>query len=213
MGEAKRRKASGTYGHAYEEGLKKAAKDVGWALQRLATAASGHFGSDCYLHAEFGRQLLADLGLEAKLHVGYAAWRVGPGDGDVIGHTPHTQGYLPAGAEGMQFHVWLTVDNWLVDFTTYQLPEKGKALDAADGGHTTVAWHPDVLVLPLKAVASYRQVAQALDAGHAYYEEDKRLLAQVPSFQAHEDDLAAARLLLRNPEMQAIGPNHIAGIA
>lgn len=209
MGEAKRRKAAGVYGADSYAQLSVAAKKVGWALQRLAIAASGQFGGDCYLHAVFGKALLADLGIASQVEVGYAAWRVGPGDGDVIAHTRETTSFLPEGALGFPYHAWLSTKDCIVDFTTYQFERKAHELDAADGGRTTVAWQPAVLVMLKRELCSYRNVAQALAPGVAYYESRPELQVQLGAhFQPDEEDLAAARLLLGNPDMQAFGPNH-----
>lgn len=58
------------------------------ALRRLATAASEKLGSDCYIHCALAQTILADFDIESRIVVGYAAWRVGNGDSDVIVHTP-----------------------------------------------------------------------------------------------------------------------------
>jgi hypothetical protein len=86
MGEAKRRALA-------REQLNKASQRVdiprlAAAIRKLATAASGDIGADCYAHAVIAQAILAKLGVEAHLAVGYAAWRVGEGDGDVILHAP-----------------------------------------------------------------------------------------------------------------------------
>lgn len=111
MGEANRRKAALIHMH-------KAVQNMGVAIRKLATAASAQFGGDCYLHAELGRALLADLGIEARRVVGYAAWRTGPGDSDVVAHVPHLQGFLPAGSQGFAYHAWLEVGDTIIDFTS-----------------------------------------------------------------------------------------------
>lgn len=210
MGEAKRRQGSRTAAEARRAQLKHAVEQVGLALRRLATAASSHLGSDCYLHTELGQHLMADLGFDCQIAVGFAAWRVGRGDSDVLAHTPHTAGYLPPGAKGFPYHSWLVIDECIVDLTTYQFARKARELDAADGGHTTVDWCPDSLILPLRQVRSYTAVAQAPDAGYAYYESRPTLPAlMASSFTLDPEDLAAARLLLANPEMPVFGPNHI----
>jgi len=214
MGEAKRRQDRSAATEARRAQLTQAVEQVGLALRRLATAASSHLGSDCYLHAELGRHLMADLGFACEIAVGFAAWRVGRGDGDVIAHTPNTAGYLPPGVKGFPYHAWLVVDECIVDLTTYQIARKARELDAADGGHTTVDWCPDSLILPLRQVRSYSYVAKAPDAGHAYYESRPTLPAQMAAtFTLDLEDLATARVLLANPEMQVIGPNQIGGEA
>lgn len=210
MGEAKRRRAA----EAAREPLVRAADQVGHALRRLALASSDKLGADCYLHAALGRELLADLGFNARIAVGEVAWRVGAGGGDVISHTPREQAYAPAGLSVEQmaaaYHAWLVVDGDIVDFTTYQLERKARALDAADGAHTTVTWRPELLVLPADRVMGYRQVAQAHKPGVAFYQEHPELLELAASLnRIGPEDLMAARLLLVNPDMQVVGPNDI----
>lgn len=61
--EAKRRKCT-------VQSLQAAVHEVGTALRKLATAASANLGGDCYLHAELGRLLLADLGIQSRRVVG-----------------------------------------------------------------------------------------------------------------------------------------------
>lgn len=206
MGEAKRKKMQQRSGPDVQASVGRVAS----AVRRLASAASRHYGGDCYLHAVMGQQLLADLGIPSSVTVGYAAWRIGPGDGDVISHTPHTQGYLPEGAIGLAFHAWLECQGLIVDLTTYQFAKKAQDLDAADGGHTTVAWRPDYLMLPHRAVRTYHQVAQALGPGVAYYEAVPSLRSRIGgASQLDPEDIAYARLLLANPELNVLGPNQL----
>lgn len=117
MAEAKRKKQQAA---ALAENLRPAVTRVSHALRKLATAASGQFGGDCYVHAVIGQQLLKDLGFECQLVVGYAAWRVGDGDSDVISHTKEVDTHLPPGVKGAVYHAWLEHDGCLVDFSTYQ---------------------------------------------------------------------------------------------
>ena len=74
MGEAKRRAAA-------REKLKTIMEQVALprlasAMRWLATAASENLGSDCYIHATIAQALLVHLGVETKIVVGYASWRV-----------------------------------------------------------------------------------------------------------------------------------------
>lgn len=87
--------------------MRPAAERAGVAMRKLAQAASSHVGSDCYVHAAIGRELLKDLGIKTELKAGHAAWRIGSGDGDVMSHVDGVQGYLPEGAQGFAYHVWL----------------------------------------------------------------------------------------------------------
>lgn len=206
MGETTRRRQ---VARALRGRLEEAAARVSAALRKLATAASGQLGRDCYVHAELGRQLLEDLGLEARRVVGYAAWRVGPGDGDVISHSPHTAGHLPPGTMGFPYHAWLDCQGLLLDFTTYQLRAKAQALDAADGGHTAVEWCPDFLLLERDEVRSYEEVAAAFGPGVAYYEARPELETALAGFAVDPNDLKAARLILKFPDILVLGPNNL----
>ncbi|MBK3779966.1 hypothetical protein G3A43_06835 [Paraburkholderia aspalathi] len=207
MGEAKRRRDAAA---ARGTELLQATARVGNALKKLATAASSHLGSDCYMHAVLGRELLADFGFQARVAVGEAAWRVGDGDGDVVTHTPRVKGFVPEGKKGLGYHAWLVVDGHIVDFTTYQLDRKAKELDAADGGHTSVTWAPDPLVLPVGLVLSLRQVAQSARAGVVFYDAHPELLQLVSAeYEIDEGDLANARLLVANPDIRVFGPNDV----
>lgn len=175
MGAAKRRKAQN---QAQYDQLAAAVEKISFALRRLATAASGNLGGDCYLHAEMGKALLADFGFTFRTVLGFAAWCVGPGEGDVLAHTAAVQGYLPPGAQGFPVHAWLE--------------RKGRGLDAADGGHTQVNWRPDYLLLQRNDLKSYREVAQAPDAPRAYYEARPEL--ERPIREAGALDLKTLRL-------------------
>jgi len=106
------------------------------ALRKLATAASGNLGADCYIHTAIAQAILLRLGVNAKVVVGYAAWRVGPGDADVILHAPVPG--MVAQFGGLAYHAWLEIGYNIVDFTTYSLREKARQLDKLDGGHTAV---------------------------------------------------------------------------
>lgn len=207
MGEQKRKRLAAT---KLAEQLTATVERISTVIQKLATAASSHLGADCYLHAELGAELLRGSGFEAQLVVGYAAWRVGPGDGDVISHGPHTQGFLPAGAQqGLPYHAWLELHGVVIDLTTYQLQRKARELDAADGGQTSVMWCPDFLVLPRFDIRQHRQVANALRPGVAYYEARPELNTILkPASSLDPAHVFAARLLLANPDAQVFGPNN-----
>lgn len=153
-----------------ERQLKTAAARVSFAVRKLASATSSQLGYDCVMHATLGRALLADLDFDAHRVVGYAAWRVGTGTGDVLSHFPAKRGYLPPGVEGFPYHAWLLCHGFVVDFTTYQFNVKAQTLDAFDGGHTTVSWCPDYLLQPVNRIRGHADVAMALRPGVAYYE-------------------------------------------
>jgi hypothetical protein len=187
---------------------------VASTVRRLATAVSSHLGSDCFFHMELGRQLLADVGIEADPVLGFAAWRVGPGDGDVVSHAPHAQGYVTPGHAALAYHAWLDHHGVVIDFTTYQLEGKTRDLDLADGGKTTVDWCPNFVLLPRERIQTYRQVAMSPTSGVAYYEKRPELLAVLESsFALDPGVLGTARLLFANPDLSVFGPNDALGHA
>lgn len=182
------------------------------ALRRLATAASGNLCSDCYIHAAIAQEMLTSLGVASKLVVGYAAWRVGNGDGDVIIHAPLPN--MPSQPGGVAYHVWLEVENHLIDFTTYQLRRKAAQMDKLDGGTTAVTWCPDYLAVPKKAVSPLRAVIQ-LSAGMYFYKQDTAIEKLIVSTALPLDDydVNTAWLLYQNQELCVLGPNNMrAGI-
>ncbi|MEX3984254.1 hypothetical protein AB4Y45_35445 [Paraburkholderia sp. EG287A] len=211
MGEAKRRREAEA---ARTAALRPAIERVGIALRKLATAASTNLGSDCYLHASLGRELLGDFGFDARIVAGEAAWRVGDGDEDFIGHTPRVQGFAPSnmphGKLAAAYHAWLIVEGNVVDFTTYQLPRKASALDALDGGNTTVSWAPDVFVLPVSLLLSYRQARLAPKAGVAFYDVIPGLAETMAStYEPDPENVAIARFIMANPDVNVFGPNQV----
>ncbi len=178
------------------------------AMRRLATAASGSIGSDCYMHAAISQEILNRLGLTATIVVGCAAWRVGSGDGDVIVHAqlPH----MPPQPKAVPYHVWLEVGNHLIDFTTYQLRRKAVQMDKLDGGTTTVTWCPDYLAVPKKSVSSLHAVIQ-LRAGMYFYHQDEALEKLIVSTAKplDVDDVNTAWLLFLNQDLRVFGPNNM----
>ena len=178
------------------------------ALRRLATAASGNFGSDCYVHAAIAQALLARLGVKSRLVCGFAAWRVGNGDSDVIMHAPMPN--MPPQPNAVAYHVWLEVGGNILDFTTYQLRAKAAHLDALDGGNTNVTWKPDFLFVRKNSVSPIQRVIR-LHAGLYSYtqkpEIEARIIAAASPLDA--DDVETAWLLYQNQELTVFGPIQI----
>lgn len=187
---------------------------VSSAIRKLAEAASSHVGADCYLHADLCRELLKQHGVESRLVIGFAAWRVGGGHGDVIVHAP-LQGMAPQ-PEALPFHAWLEIgpaesDHRLIlDFSTYQLRRKAAELDALDGGHTNVNWCPDYLAALATDVSSLEDVTMETK-GLFFYRPHNDLQRYVEQKAGTIDqvDLNNLILLYRNPNIQVIGPNDI----
>ena len=180
---------------------------VSLALRKLATALSPNFGSDCYLHMELGHILLGDLGMDSRRVLGFASWRVGPGEGDVLSYRPGAHGLTASIPKALPYHAWLDVGNVIVDFSTYQFKFRAKQLDAADGQRTTVDWCPGFLMIPHAEVRSHPQVQQAIHSGLAYYEAYPDLERTVGVGEpADPEGVRAARWLLANPNRSVVGP-------
>lgn len=176
------------------------------AVRKLMTAASAQPGSDALQHADLARHLLSLEGLDADVVIGFAAWRVGPGDGDVVihggGHDPSVTIVRQRDNE-LAYHAWVETGGHVFDVTTYQLAAKAADLDRLDGRTTTVSWCPDFVLLPKAEIASFVRVRQET-AGLMYYERDAYLQAVVRNRATAFDpqDIAAVELVYRNPEIE-----------
>ena len=184
------------------------------AMQKLATAASGSLGADCYMHAALPQVILQDHGVPARITVGFASWRIGQGDGDVISHAPMPGAvqFSKDSGRAAPYHVWLTLKqeglSWVLDFTTYQLAQKAADLDAMDGGKTTVAWCPDFLLRPAGHSSSLAAVAKG-DTGLFHYEENAQLSEVILANSIPVDpmDVSTLRIIYANPDIYVQGPN------
>lgn len=178
------------------------------AMRKLATAASGSFGADCYTHAALPQAVLARLGVKAEIKIGFAGWRVGSGDSDVVLHRP-VPGMIPQPG-GAAYHVWLEIGTHMLDLTTYQLRKKAAQLDALDGGRTTVDWCPDYLLVPRKTVSSLKDVTN-LAPGLYYYEENPTVAQIVNSGTPGLDpgEVDVLWLLYWNRDMCVVGPSSV----
>lgn len=185
------------------------------AMRKLANAASSARGADCYVHAALCKEIMSARGVESRLVVGFAAWRVGNEDGAVITHAP-MPGMATQHPLALPFHAWLEVgdlysqDRVLIDFTTYQLKRKAAELDELDGGHTTVNWCPNYLAAPASKVSSMREVSQ-LRAGMFFYEHNPTVERVVTARDRWLDreDLAHLILIYNNPSVVVFGSNDV----
>jgi hypothetical protein len=206
MGEAKRRRAAAASGSSdrpqSREGpgalaaQSQADRDMIYrAVRQAAAAVSREYGADCLAYAIIGAALINHVaGAQvARAVAGSAAWRVGPGDGDVISHaaeisqpaaavTSSLMAEPGALAKSFMFHAWIELDEldsmsnrsvpMVVDFTTNALRHKAKALDRSDGGNTLVDWAPEYLWIERARGVSMRRVLQAPDCGVFGYRRD-----------------------------------------
>lgn len=180
------------------------------AIRKLANAASGDYGKDCFLHALLAQKALKELsGIQTKIVVGFAAWRVGNGDSDVISHAP-MPGMVYQGEDALPYHAWLVAGDYLLDFSTYQLHEKAAQLDALDGGKTRVDWCPDYLIVKHNKSSSLSLVQQHR-AGLFYYEQKIMLERKVmeKAQPLDEEDWHNFMTIYHNPDIVVIGPNQV----
>lgn len=180
-------------------------------LRMLFRACSPVPFADCLLMARMGLAALADMGLQTTIQVGDAAWRVGPGDGDMIQHRGEGIATLTGGLTAMPFHAWLVDEaGRIIDYTTGDLGAKAALLDSADGGKTQVDWAPEVLISFPGQGLPFEAVRDAYTGGHYHYKPRPKLrlmMEKAGAFNAVDpDDLNLLRLVIRNPGLLLVGP-------
>lgn len=205
MGEAKARKVQ-------MDATKRLLHDVDFprlsgAVRRLSEAASEDFGSDCVLQAWLSQKLLDRLGVPSRICVGFALWRVGAGDGDVIVHAPMPGQHFDS-MDSLPYHAWIEIDGYIFDATTAQLRLKGQMLDALDGGKTNVDWVPDYLLVEKSRVSSSSNVQNAPGPGIFHYERQPEVERFILNgFTPDDGDADIAWILYCNPEAQVFLAN------
>lgn len=205
MGQAQKRK----------QAIKALAADVesiAHAMRQVIGASTRGHGADCVAYALAGAEVLRRMGHDARAVAGSAAWRVGPGVGDVLSHAPELHGssvgaFSPALAmNAAMFHAWIEVGSRYVDFTTFTMRDKAKQLDIADGMVTVVKWCPDFLVvdrqscLPLEAVPAGLREGLYAYVRHEHVE--KVILGEVKDFDS--DTFASMVQMLARSGPQAV---------
>lgn len=179
------------------------------AVRKLFTAAGTAPGVDCLQHAVIAQAALKALGIEAQLRAGYAAWRVdGVASNAVVAHHPKGTA-IPGPDNEFMYHAWLQVGQDLVDFTTYQLAEKVRQMDAADGQHTPVSWVPEYLWVPAKSGASFADVRDGRQAGLYHYKRDLAVEGKVRRIATL--DPGDVRMLLTIYTAECEGPVEVYG--
>lgn len=145
------------------------------AIRKVVGATPSFYGADCVAYALVGTEVLRRMGFDAKPIAGSAAWRVGPGDGDVLSHAVELH-HQSSGAfapnhlcEAGMFHAWIEFGAEIVDFTTYNFRDKARQLDAADGNKTLVQWAPEFLWTTRKACSPLSVVANGETVGAFSY--------------------------------------------
>lgn len=187
-------------------------EQIAGALRRLFLAGGTKVGVDCLRHAMLAEALLKSLGYDANLKVGYVAWRVGPGDGDVIVHAPQS-GVAAQAHNAHPYHAWVEVFGAVFDPTVYQFVVKATALDLCDGGVTDVQWAPLYLAAPIEQVQPLHQVLQE-EVGMFYYEHVPALQAAIMASVAPVDaeEFKIANIIFSHPSAQAFGAERVAAL-
>lgn len=208
MGEAKRRKdAVGALDELL--GL------VSQSMAKLAMACSEHLGADCFSHAQLTQAVLAKRGVQARMVIGFAGWRMGPAQTDLVTHALTDGLMVKPGQVGFPYHVWLEIfepkagEVFVLDFTTYQLKAKARDLDEFDGGSTQVDWCPPYLLRAKSSCVGLGDLDGSVPIGSAYYEERADVAALVMGM-AHpidQSDLASLEMIMAAPHANIFGPS------
>lgn len=194
MGEAKQR--------AQREAVQRARFDavdfarVAAAVRTLVAEGSATPALDALRHARLAQHLLQCAGLESDLMVGFAAWRVGPGVGDIVAHGgSHDPQAESARRDDLvpPHHAWLETGGHVYDATTYQLARKAADLSRPDGAVVTAVWCPEFVLTPRASLASFERVRQPV-VGLMYYERDAYLQSVVLQQSIAPDPQGVARL-------------------
>lgn len=158
---------------------------LGQAIAQVVGATTNFHGADCLFYAGVAAKVLQGMGYPARMVAGSAAWRVGPGDGDVISHalelnapgTVNSATFAPANsdAKAVMFHAWVEVGDDIIDFTTASLADKAAQLDKMDGGRTQVDWSPQALWVHKNQCLDLLGVVNAPDSGVCAYQRHEKI--------------------------------------
>jgi hypothetical protein len=189
MGEAKQREKREAAQRARFDAVDFAR--VAAAVRAYLAAASTTLPLDALTHARLAQHLLQCAGLESDVVIGFAAWRVGPGDGDVIAHGGAGDPAADAGRAGADVpphHAWLETGGHVFDVTTHQLARKAAEAGPQRETPISVTWCPEFVLTPRASLASFARVRQPV-VGLMYYERDA-YLQSVLGARAGEPDSA-----------------------
>jgi hypothetical protein len=194
MGEAKQRAQREAAQRAFFDAVDFAR--VAAAVRALVAEGSATAARDALRHAQLARHLLQRAGLESDVMIGFAAWRVGPGVGDIVAHGgSHDPRAESSRRDELvpQHHAWLETGGHVYDATTYQLARKAADLGRVNGAAVTAVWCPDFVLTPRASLASFARVRQPV-VGLMYYERDAYLQSVVLQQSIAPDPQDLARL-------------------
>jgi hypothetical protein len=148
-------------------------------VERAMAEVREHYGDRAISECLYVARALAEKLPGSTVVGGYAAWRVGMGDGDVVVHHPSVGGYAPSGAVlAGAMHAWVELGPVIIDATTYTLAKKLHELDRLDGRRSLCLWAPQGLVTA-HSKATLHNVRQGYQAGAYYYERDDNVLQNI----------------------------------
>lgn len=149
------------------------------ALRKTIDEVSDAPFADCHLVALVARDVLRRMGINARIVAGYAAWRLDPADpAAVLMDHPDAiavENKSKAHQSSFHGHVWLEVDDHIVDFTTYRFRQKIQWTDEIMGRKTQITWMPDYLWMPKRETLTRLEVINGFKVG-AWYQKDLSLL-------------------------------------
>lgn len=202
MGQAKLRKLAGDYPAPLAPEQIETIRSAATATAKTMRATSLRRGKDCVAHANLLVALLKRHGIPARVAVGYAAWRVGAGVGDVVANHPSCVAPAPGKFIG---HAWVAIGKLVADATTWALPHKLAGLDEADGCTSTCSWAPDILVADRSHCSSFVSTTNAYTFTF-YYEERAELIDVLVDEELDADLVTIADKLMVNPHARVNGP-------
>jgi hypothetical protein len=190
------------------------------AIRAVTVAITEAHTADCLIYAHVGAAVLRALGVEqARAVAGSALWRIGSGDGDVIAHALELQGSktyaVDLAGPSLAMHAWIELPKGqILDFTTWTLRDKAKALDALDGGHTMVEWAPDYLLAAAASAVSIKEVTMAPAAGVFSYIRHPQVEAAIQAAMPTPEDVLrqANAVLFAYNRLQRGGDINVIGV-
>lgn len=171
------------------------------AIRKVLMHQSVLAGAGGVLYAHVGAWALQRLGLvQAKAVAGGALWRVGEGARDFVCHDyqanqpqPCVPWYATGGGAlpSSMVHAWVQCGGFILDFTTFSLPMKAKALDSTYGEATHVRWAPDYLCVTRADCLPADKVRQSCDAGVFSYRREESVEQKLLAFSGEDGERQA----------------------
>lgn len=133
---------------------------------------------NCNLIASIAQKILKHYGIESELIGGYSAWRVNTFDDNAV----YAGNYYRHPYKSNDFRLfgnfWLEVDDNIVDFSMFWLPNKFITLDRINMRRTVIDWCPPYLWIPKSELLTIHQLRYANKIG-GYYERDDTFFRRI----------------------------------